>query len=243
MKSYSIKEIFLTLQGEGLRTGQLSVFVRFAGCNLWDGDPARRHLGKGACSKWCDTDFAHGTRMSVEEIVHAIQALWPQAVIGRPWVVITGGEPGLQVDSALMNGLHAAGLAVAIETNGTINVPGLLMADLLTVSPKRGSTLTVNPKTGEHVELKLVLPGDPDHPWDDVDARMMVRRLGEPRACYVQPQDPIDPTRLQTSYLHGVQRPPGEAEYQKNLKLCVEFIRRNPTFALSLQTHKYLDLP
>jgi 7-carboxy-7-deazaguanine synthase len=151
--SYAVKEIFYTLQGEGALTGRSAVFCRFAGCNLWSGREEDR--GSAACT-FCDTDFVglDGTEGGRYEdagaLADKIAALWP---IGRRnrFVVCTGGEPLLQIDRPLIEALHARGFEIAIETNGTIALPGDL--DWVCVSPKAGTELVT---AGD--ELKIVVP-------------------------------------------------------------------------------------
>jgi 7-carboxy-7-deazaguanine synthase len=152
--AYAVKEIFLTLQGEGARSGRAAVFCRFAGCNLWSGREADRAT---AICRFCDTDFVgtDGTRggsyANAEALGGAIEAEWGSGREHR-YVVITGGEPLLQVDRSLLEALHARGFSVAVETNGTIEPPPGL--DWICVSPKAGSALRV--RAGQ--EMKLVFP-------------------------------------------------------------------------------------
>ncbi|MCK1651689.1 7-carboxy-7-deazaguanine synthase [Bradyrhizobium sp. 149] len=152
--SYAVKEIFLTLQGEGAHAGRASVFCRFAGCNLWSGREADR---SEATCKFCDTDFVGtdgtlgGRYASATELAGTIAAQWT-ASTGNRYVVLTGGEPLLQVDAALIEALHARGFEIAVETNGTIAPPEGL--DWICVSPKGGSILVI--RRGH--ELKLVYP-------------------------------------------------------------------------------------
>jgi 7-carboxy-7-deazaguanine synthase len=152
--SYAVKEIFLTLQGEGAHAGRASVFCRFAGCNLWSGREADR---AGATCKFCDTDFVGtdgtlgGRYASAAELAGTIAAQWTASTDNR-YVVLTGGEPLLQVDAALVDALHASGFEIGVETNGTIVPPAGL--DWICVSPKGGSDLVV--RRGH--ELKLVYP-------------------------------------------------------------------------------------
>ena len=123
---YSIKEIFYTLQGEGANAGRAAIFCRFTGCNLWSG---RERDRAGAICKFCDTDFVGidgtmgGQYKTAEALVDAIQGLWPADQIKNKFVVLTGGEPLLQVDRNLTKRLHKTGFEVAVETNGTIPVP------------------------------------------------------------------------------------------------------------------------
>ncbi|MEY9411833.1 7-carboxy-7-deazaguanine synthase (Cx14CxxC type) [Bradyrhizobium ottawaense] len=136
--SYAVKEIFLTLQGEGAHAGRASVFCRFAGCNLWSGREADR---LEATCKFCDTDFVGtdgtfgGRYGSAAELADTIAAQWTAAAANR-YVVLTGGEPLLQVDAALIEALHARGFEIGVETNGTIAAPEGL--DWICVSPKGG---------------------------------------------------------------------------------------------------------
>jgi|SRR5882757_7853090 len=159
---YAVKEMFLTLQGEGVNTGRRAVFVRFAGCNLWSGrEQDRAH----AVCRFCDTDFVGvdgeggGRFEDAEALAAAASGFWGEGADDR-FVVLTGGEPMLQVDDALVDALHAAGFTIAIETNGTIAAhPGI---DWVCVSPKAGSTVVQ--RSGD--ELKLVWP----QPGTDVAA-------------------------------------------------------------------------
>jgi 7-carboxy-7-deazaguanine synthase (Cx14CxxC type) len=157
--AYAVKEVFLTLQGEGAHAGRAAVFCRFAGCNLWSGREADRATAQ---CQFCDTDFVgtDGTRgssyRSAEALVDVIEDEWGTGGIGR-FVVLTGGEPLLQVDDALLDALHDRGFSIAVETNGTVDPPSGL--DWLCVSPKAGTDLRI--RSGH--ELKLVYP-QPDAP-------------------------------------------------------------------------------
>ncbi len=158
--SYAVKEIFYTLQGEGRQAGRAAVFCRFAGCNLWSG---REEDRAGAVCQFCDTDFVgmdgeHGGRYEAEALAKAVASLWP-AGAAQHLVVLTGGEPLLQVDKALTTALHVQGFEIAVETNGTIAPPPGI--DWLCVSPKAGAELAV--KAGD--ELKLVFPQGGAEPW------------------------------------------------------------------------------
>ncbi len=152
--SYAVKEIFLTLQGEGAHAGRAAVFCRFAGCNLWSGREEDRST---ATCQFCDTDFVGtdgtlgGRYGSADTLAATIAAEWAGDDRNR-YVVLTGGEPLLQVDAPLIAALHARGFAVAVETNGTIEPPEGL--DWICVSPKAGSNLVL--RRGH--ELKLVYP-------------------------------------------------------------------------------------
>jgi 7-carboxy-7-deazaguanine synthase (Cx14CxxC type) len=152
--SYAVKEMFLTLQGEGANAGRRAVFVRFAGCNLWSGREQDRAT---AVCRFCDTDFVGtdgaggGKFANAEALAAAAAGHWGEGREER-FAVLTGGEPMLQVDDALVDALHAAGFTIAIETNGTIAAhPGI---DWVCVSPKAGSVVVQ--QSGD--ELKLVWP-------------------------------------------------------------------------------------
>ncbi|WP_290703649.1 7-carboxy-7-deazaguanine synthase [Amphritea sp.] len=153
-KTYSVKEIFYTLQGEGAQAGRPAVFCRFTGCNLWSGREQDR--SKAICD-FCDTDFIGtngqngGKFESAELLAREIKHFWPGNE-GRPYVVCTGGEPLLQLDQALVEAFHQAGFEIAVETNGTIEAPKGI--DWVCVSPKADAELVL--KHGD--ELKLVFP-------------------------------------------------------------------------------------
>jgi 7-carboxy-7-deazaguanine synthase (Cx14CxxC type) len=153
--TYSVKEIYYTLQGEGAQTGRAAVFLRFAGCNLWSG---REEDRASATCKFCDTDFVGtdgpggGKFASADALADGVESKWQSAKRARRYVVCTGGEPLLQIDAALIDALHARGFEIGIETNGTlIPPPGI---NWICVSPKAGADLML--KRGD--ELKLVFP-------------------------------------------------------------------------------------
>jgi 7-carboxy-7-deazaguanine synthase len=152
--TYSVKEIFYTLQGEGLRAGRPAVFCRFAGCNLWSG---REEDRSNAICQFCDTDFIGtdgtlGGKFSTPlQLAELVASQWPSNK-DRRYVVLTGGEPLLQVDSALIEALHHQNFEIAVETNGTILAPSGI--DWICVSPKAGTEWIQ--KTGH--ELKLIYP-------------------------------------------------------------------------------------
>jgi 7-carboxy-7-deazaguanine synthase (Cx14CxxC type) len=152
--SYAIKEIFLTLQGEGAHAGRASVFCRFSGCNLWTG---REQDRADATCQFCDTDFVGmdgtlgGRYPTADALADTIAAQWTAGADNR-YVVLTGGEPLLQVDAALIEALHARGFSIGVETNGTIDPPDGI--DWICVSPKAGAELRI--RRGH--ELKLVYP-------------------------------------------------------------------------------------
>lgn len=157
--TYSVKETFLTVQGEGGQAGRPAVFLRFAGCNLWSG--LERDRVSAVC-QFCDTDFVGtdgpggGKFKTAQDLAEHVQSFWPGG--GQPLVVCTGGEPLLQLDAELIDVLHAAGFDIAVETNGTIRAPEGI--DWVCVSPK--STAALEQITGD--ELKLVYPQDDCQP-------------------------------------------------------------------------------
>jgi len=153
--TYSVKEIFYTLQGEGANAGRPAVFCRFAGCNLWSG--VERDRGSAIC-RFCDTDFVGtdgiggGKFRTATQLADAVSEAWPSNSCDGRFVVCTGGEPLLQLDEALVDALHERSFKVAIETNGTLLPPPGI--DWICVSPKAGASLVLN----EGNELKLVFP-------------------------------------------------------------------------------------
>ncbi|MCB0687741.1 MAG: 7-carboxy-7-deazaguanine synthase [Saprospiraceae bacterium] len=153
-KIYSVKEIFYTIQGEGGQSGRPAVFCRFSGCNLWSGREEDR--SKAIC-QFCDTDFwgvdgENGGKYSAIELSQKVKSLWPENTSGIPLVVCTGGEPLLQLDAELIGAFHSHHLEIALETNGTIEVPKNI--DWICVSPKANTEL----KQCSGHELKLVYP-------------------------------------------------------------------------------------
>jgi 7-carboxy-7-deazaguanine synthase (Cx14CxxC type) len=154
---YSVKEIFYSVQGEGYNSGRPAVFCRFAGCNLWSGKEEDR---KDAICQFCDTDFVGlsgvngGFYGSAAELAHRVSLVWPKKKnkSAKPFVVCTGGEPLLQLDTALIAALHEENFEIAVETNGTICVPSDI--DWICVSPK--ASVELAQVSGE--ELKLVYP-------------------------------------------------------------------------------------
>ena len=210
--SYSVKEIFFTLQGEGAQTGRAAVFCRFAGCNLWSGREEDR--ARAVC-RFCDTDFVGvngvggGRFEQAESLAAAVDAAWPAGVaVEKKYVVCTGGEPLLQLDAAAIAALHARGFAVAVETNGTIAAPAGL--DWVCVSPKAGAEL--KQRTGD--ELKLVYPQAGFGPEQ-------FERLGFGH-FFLQPMDG-----------------PRRAE---NTAAAVRYCMEHPRWRLSLQTHKIVGI-
>lgn len=163
--TYSVKEIFYTLQGEGFHAGRPAVFCRFAGCNLWSG--LERDRASAICT-FCDTDFigtdgpGGGKFRTAEALSKAVAGQWPKDALNR-FVVCTGGEPLMQMDAALIDAFHAENFEIAIETNGTLKAPEGI--DWICVSPKAGAKI----EQSQGDELKLVFPQPENHPDDFVD--------------------------------------------------------------------------
>lgn len=164
--SYAVKEIFLTLQGEGMQAGRRAVFLRLAGCNLWSG--RERDRATAQC-RFCDTDFVgtdgeNGGRYEAEDLSERVEFLWGTALPDR-LVVITGGEPCLQLDAPLIDALHRRGFRIAVESNGTLAAPPGI--DWLCISPKAGTEIVQ--RSGDELKLVWPQPGiDPDQlaDWD-----------------------------------------------------------------------------
>ena len=214
---YTVKELFYTLQGEGMNAGRPAVFCRFSGCNLWTGREADRH--KAVCT-FCDTDFVGvgpdgGRYATADALADAVLSRWPQvdgghATGGRPLVVCTGGEPLLQLDAAAVAALHARGFEVAVETNGTQEPPPGL--DHVCVSPKAGAPLKL---TRGH-ELKLVFP------------------QREPEA---QPERFAD-LPFEQFWLQPMDGPQLAANTQAAIAYCLA----HPRWRLSVQVHKVVGV-
>ncbi|MEE9271726.1 MAG: 7-carboxy-7-deazaguanine synthase [Robiginitomaculum sp.] len=162
MSIYSVKEMFLSVQGEGAHTGRPCVFLRFAGCNLWSGREKDR---AGAVCKFCDTKFVGvdglggGQYNTAEVLAKEVSTYWPNNG-GEKWVTCTGGEPLLQLDDTLVKALHNEGFKIAVETNGTLAAPAHI--DWLCVSPKADAALV----QAQGDELKLVYPQAENSPED-----------------------------------------------------------------------------
>ena len=210
--TYTVKECFYTLQGEGFHTGRPAVFLRFSGCNLWTGREADRET---AVCKFCDTDFVGvgpdgGKFATADALADAVAAHWPRGLEagGRRFVVCTGGEPLLQLDEAAIAALHDRGFEVAVETNGTQPAPRGL--DWICVSPKVDAPLQL--KRGD--ELKLVFPqiGGAPEQYEQMDFTHF----------YLQPMDG-----------------PAAAE---NSHLAMAYCLERPRWRLSVQTHKVLGI-
>lgn len=178
--SYKVKEIYYTLQGEGAHSGRPAVFLRFTGCNLWTG---REQDRENAVCQFCDTDFIgmdgeNGGKYSAQELVVKCLTLWPAGSFVRPYIVCTGGEPALQLDKELIDEFHFMNCIVAIESNGTIELPEGI--DWICISPKMGSELIVK----EGNELKLVYPQQGQDPEQFLSLNF--------EHFYLQPMDSID---------------------------------------------------
>lgn len=212
--SYSCKEIFYTLQGEGGNTGRAAVFCRFSGCNLWSGHETDR---ANAVCQFCDTDFVGtdgdggGRFRRAAELAGAVRAVWPvpPSIDVRPLVVCTGGEPLLQLDAPLVAAFHAAGFEVAVETNGTRPCPPGV--DWICVSPKAGAELVL--RAGHELKLIFPQPGAEPELYERLDFRYF----------FLQPMD-------------GPRR-------EANTRLAVQYCLQHPRWKLSLQTHKLLGIP
>jgi len=221
--TYTVKEIFYTLQGEGAQTGRAAVFCRFSGCNLWTG---REEDRSRAVCQFCDTDFVGtgpdgGRFSSATELADAIDRCWAgraddpeqagiraSGVAGRKYVVCTGGEPLLQLDDPLIEALHERGFEVAVETNGTKPAPASL--DWICVSPKAGAPFVQ--KSGN--ELKLVYP-----------------------------QEQAPPERFERlDFEHFFLQPMDGAETALNTERAIEYCLAHPRWRLSIQTHKLVGL-
>lgn len=168
--SYAVKEIFFTLQGEGVHTGRPAVFLRFSGCNLWSGLEKDR---AAATCRFCDTDFFGtdgtdgGQYPDAPALAARVAAAWPPGAGGERFVVCTGGEPLLQLDAPLVEALHATGFLVAIETNGTRPAPAGI--DWICVSPKAGAALAL--RAGDELKLVFPQPGAEPERFEDLAFR------------------------------------------------------------------------
>ena len=211
--SYAVKEIFLTLQGEGVHAGRRAVFLRFTGCNLWTG---REEDRASAICRFCDTDFVgmdgeNGGRYTADDLAAKVADLWGEGQSDR-YVVLTGGEPMLQVDDALVDGLHARGFTIAIESNGTIEAHPRI--DWVCISPKAGSDVVQ--RRGD--ELKLVWP------QNGSDTETMT-------------------SWSFTNFLIQPMDSGSISANQANVEAATAFVMAHPKWRLSLQNHKILGLP
>lgn len=211
MASYSIKEIFYTLQGEGINAGRPAVFCRFSGCNLWSGREQNR--AQAVC-RFCDTDFVGtngkngGKYQTAASLAAQITSLWPSDAMHR-LVVCTGGEPLLQLDDALIQALHAAHFEIALETNGTLPIPAGI--DWVCVSPKADAPLVVT----QGDELKVVVP------------------QGNQQLLSYESLD----------FKHFLVQPMDNAARALNTQFAIDWCKQHPRWRLSMQTHKYLNIP
>ena len=211
--TYSVKEIFYTLQGEGAQAGRPAVFCRFAGCNLWSGLEKDRPT---AICRFCDTDFVGtdgqgGGKFATPDILaEAIASRWPRDdKTGKRFVVCTGGEPLLQLDRALIDALHARRFEVAVETNGTQFAPSGI--DWICVSPKARAPIVLT--SGN--ELKLVFPQNDAQP--EIFATLQFDHF------FLQPMD--------------------GPEQKTNTQEAINYCKAHPRWRLSVQTHKILGIP
>ncbi|MEJ7926851.1 7-carboxy-7-deazaguanine synthase [Sphingobium sp. AN641] len=213
--TYAVKEMFLTLQGEGVHSGRRAVFLRFAGCNLWSGREVDR---AEAICRFCDTDFVGtdgdggGKFAQAPALAAAAAALWGNGADGR-YIVLTGGEPMLQVDDALVDALHQAGFTIAIESNGTLPVhPGI---DWICISPKAGSTVVQTRGN----ELKLVWP--------------------QPGGGHCA----ADLAAMESwAFDHFLVQPLDDCHAQANARAAIDFVLARPRWRLTVQAHKYMGL-
>jgi 7-carboxy-7-deazaguanine synthase len=211
--AYRVKELFYSIQGEGLHAGRPAVFCRFSGCNLWSG---RNEDRKGSVCSFCDTDIlgidgpGGGVFETSQDLVTGILAHWPAKtdLEAKPFVVLTGGEPLLQVDSELTAALKASGVYVAVETNGTLEASGDF--DWISVSPKSPEK-TVQ-KSGN--ELKLVYPQE-----------------------QIRPEDVAD-----WGFAHFLLQPMDGRELEKNTQAALEYCLAHPQWRIGLQLHKILQV-
>ncbi len=212
--TYSVREIYYTLQGEGAHTGRPAVFLRFAGCNLWSGREKDR---AAAVCNFCDTEFVGtggpggGKFATAGELAAAVAVTWPTAdANASPYVVCTGGEPLLQLDAAAIDAMHELGFEIGVETNGTIRAPSGI--DWLCVSPKAAAPVV---QTSGN-ELKLVYP---------------------------QREDEAQPERFATmAFDNFFLQPLDNAVKEQNTRAATDYCLANPTWKLSLQTHKLIGI-
>ena len=212
--TYTAREIYYTLQGEGARTGRPAVFLRFAGCNLWSG--REQHRAEAVC-RFCDTQFVGtggpggGKFATARDLADAVASAWPVSDVHRSrYVVCTGGEPLLQLDAPAIEALHTAGFEVGVETNGTIAAPPGI--DWLCVSPKGSAPLQQT--SGD--ELKLVYP---------------------------QVEDEAQPERFESlAFRHFYLQPLDDERRDENTRAAIDFCLARPCWQLSLQTHKLLGI-
>lgn len=202
-----VKEIHDTIQGEGYHTGHRVILVRLSGCNVWNGKQEDRGKGRARCSLWCDTDFVgtsghRGGEYSPAELCGTVLQLWGENP--HPVILLTGGEPGLQLRAEFISACRESGIALWVETNGSIPLPEGI--DWVTCSPKDPLSVTQT----QINEVKLVFPGDDPERYAHLASNLYLQPLS---------QDADAVTK------------------------CVEYIRKDSKWRLSLQTHKYISLP
>ncbi len=215
---YSVKELFATLQGEGAQAGRAAIFCRFAGCNLWSGREEDRST---AICQFCDTDFVGtdgvggGKFESADHLANAIEAAWLETMGTERYryVVMTGGEPLLQLDAPLIEALHYRYFEIAIETNGTIKIPNGI--DWVCLSPKANAELVVK----QADEIKLVVPQTEHQPIEITLHRFEGMDF---RHRYLQPMD--------------------GPQLRENTAYAVELCQKHPLWRLSVQTHKMIGI-
>ncbi len=215
---YSVKELFATLQGEGAQAGRAAVFCRFAGCNLWSGREEDRLT---AVCQFCDTDFVGtdgvggGKFESAADLAMAIEVLWLEAMGTQHYryVVMTGGEPLLQLDTPLIEALHQRHFEIAVETNGTIKIPHGI--DWVCLSPKANAQLLVK----QADEIKLVVP----------------QREHQPIETFLHRFEGMD-------FRHRYLQPMDGPQLRENTAYAVELCQKHPLWRLSLQTHKMIGI-
>jgi organic radical activating enzyme len=243
---YAVKDIYNSLQCEGRRAGKRSVFVRFAGCNLWEGTALSRARSDAPCALWCDADFHRGQVLSLDALLLALDDLWPSTGATPRWCVLTGGEPMLHLDRELLDALHAAGWMVAVETNGTIESALLGDVDWVTVSPKHGVPLAV----ARAHELRVVLPGvapSQTGGWAD-DELLSLADSGRWGALYVVPQDVLLGDAPGKTALVDCEDADEETQQlalvalHLHLQRAIDFVMAHPEWALCPQAHKLLGI-
>lgn len=216
-KHLRIKEAFYTLQGEGARAGQASVFIRFSKCNLWNGKEEGRAT---ALCNFCDTDITgtdgeNGGEYSLDELVNLALKLWPDMSLGKPYIVFTGGEPALQLSDIVVSEFQQAGFECAVESNGTLPLPNNL--DWVCISPKGRSKVIIE----QCDELKLVFPQADIQP-EDVSCITAGHYFLSPMADY------------------GVEN--SGMIIRENMQAATQYCLDHPKWRISLQTHKLLGI-
>jgi 7-carboxy-7-deazaguanine synthase len=228
VKTFRVKEVFATLQGEGGQVGCPSIFVRFSGCNLWSGyDHTRQHDAERhdvSCPLWCDTDFRTGDTLHTQELTDLIQQTASDAGMPTlPLVVLTGGEPLLQLTPELASSIkEQLGCRLALETNGVTPLTDALRPhlDWICVSPKAPPERLLITKGNE---MKVIFPAYNPSDYDSIALTGFSHRFVQPQAQTEQ----VGVSSLQPSWVQQ----------------AVTFCLHHPHWRLSLQTHKYINLP